>query len=101
MGLLAQTIGQIFEIEFCEILTFWAFFTPKSDQNYLQFKFQYPHVEKTDNAPRKNTFPSSHSWHSAGVGVLFSSSFHTHSQRGCVWKEEEKKHLTPALGQEW
>ena len=61
----------------------------------------YPHVEKTDNAPRKNTFPSSHSWHSAGVGVLFSSSFHTHSQRGRVWKEEEKKHLTPALGQEW
>ena len=26
---------------------------------------------------------------------------HTHSQRGCVWKEEEKKHLTPALGKEW
>ena len=49
----------------------------------------------------KNTLPSSSSWHSAGVGVFFSSSFHTHSQRGRVWKEEEKKHLTPALGQEW
>ena len=61
----------------------------------------YPHVEKTDNAPRKNTFPSSSSWLSVGVGVLFTSSFHTHSQRGCVWKGEEKKHLTPALGQEW
>ena len=51
--------------------------------------------------PEKNTFPSSLSWHSEGVGLLFSSSFHTHSQRGRVWKEEEKNLLTPALGQEW
>ena len=39
MSLLAQSIGQIFEIEFCHILLFWAFFTLKSDPNYLQFKF--------------------------------------------------------------
>ena len=38
-GPLAPTIGQIFEIEFCPILLFWTFFTLKSDQNYLQFKF--------------------------------------------------------------
>jgi len=40
--------------------------------------------------PEKNKFPSSPSWHSAGVGVLFSSPFHTHSQRGRIWKGEEK-----------
>ena len=39
MSLLAQTIGQIFEIEFCQILPFWASFILKSGQNYLQFKF--------------------------------------------------------------
>ena len=39
MSLLAQTIGQILEIEFFQILPFWAFFTLKSDSNYLQFKF--------------------------------------------------------------
>ena len=39
MSLLAQTIGQIFDIEFCQILPFLAFFTLKSDQAYLQFDF--------------------------------------------------------------
>ena len=39
MSLLAQTIGQIFEIEFCHILPFWAFFTLKSDSTYPRFKF--------------------------------------------------------------
>ena len=39
MSLLAQTIGQIFEIEFCQILPFGAFFTLISDLNYLQIKF--------------------------------------------------------------
>ena len=68
---------------------------------WATFPRHYPHVEKTDNAPRKNTFTSSSSWHSAGVGLIFSSSFHTHPQRGCVWKGKEKQHLTPALGQEW
>ena len=39
MSLLAQTIGQIFEIEFCHISPFWAFFTLKSDSTYPRFKF--------------------------------------------------------------
>jgi len=37
--LLAQTIGQIFGIEFSHILPFCPFFNIKSDQNYLQFIF--------------------------------------------------------------
>ena len=34
MSLQAQTIGQIFEIEFFHILQFWAFFTLESDPTY-------------------------------------------------------------------
>ena len=37
--LLAPTIGQVFEIEFCPILPFLAFFILKSDPNYLKIKF--------------------------------------------------------------
>ena len=61
----------------------------------------YHLMEKTDNAPRKNTFPSPHSWPSAGVRCFFSSSFHTRPLWECVWKEEEKSTPTPALCQEW
>ena len=39
MSFLAQTIGQIFKVEFCPFLLFLAFFTLKSDPNYLHFKF--------------------------------------------------------------
>ena len=39
MSLLAQTISQIFEIEFCQILPFGLFFTLISDLNHLQIKF--------------------------------------------------------------
>ena len=58
-------------------------------------------MEKTDNAPRKNTFPSLHSWPSAGVRCFFSSPFHIRPLWECVWKEEEKNTPTPALCQEW
>ena len=58
-------------------------------------------MEKTVNAPRQINFPlPTPGIRSAGEGVLFSLSFHMHFQRGRVWKEDEKKHLTAALGQE-
>jgi len=56
---------------------------------------------KNGQCAQKKKIPSSHSWHSPWVGLLFSSSLHIHSQRRLVWKEEEKKHLNPALRQEW
>ena len=67
----------------------------------VYFQIKYHVMEKTDNAPRKNTFPSPHSWPSAGVRCFFSSSFHTRPLWECVWKEEEKSTPTPALCQEW
>jgi len=55
--------------------------------------------KKTDNAPRKKFLLPTPG--TVQVGMLLSASLHIHSQRRRVWKEEEKKHLTPALGQEW
>ena len=54
--------------------------------------FDYHLMEKTDNAPRKNTFPSPHSWPSAGVRCFFFFFLpYTPSLRVCM-ERRRKKH---------